>query len=105
MNKTSGAPAGTFRNASTSYGSGAPGLPGGQSRPPRHVAAAIARLRALRGAGAGHDALAAELAAEAVDVRCLACGALYHRSLLLHDCVTSSGCPRCGYVGWATAVR
>ena len=53
----------------------------------------------------GADALAAEDAAEEVGVRCLACGVRYNRPVRLHDCVTDSGCPGCGYVGWATSVR
>jgi hypothetical protein len=36
-------------------------------------------------------------------VRCLVCGVLY-RQPLTHDCVARSGCPGCGYVGWARAV-
>ena len=36
-------------------------------------------------------------------VRCLSCGVLY-RQPLTHDCVARSGCPGCGYVGWANAV-
>lgn len=54
---------------------------------------------------ARHDALAAKTVVEAVRVRCLACGAPYFRTLLLHECVDSCGCPKCGYVGWAKAVR
>ena len=36
-------------------------------------------------------------------VRCLGCG-VHYRQPLTHDCVARSGCPGCGYVGWANAV-
>ena len=36
-------------------------------------------------------------------VRCLACGTVYAKPSSLGTAESNPGCPRCGYVGWASA--